>query len=73
MKKNKNYLIDEAFENLPIKLKCEVLNITEETLALPKFRGMSLEQIISDEWLKQTNSQKRKLILETPILETPII
>ena len=73
MKKNKNYLIDEAFENLPIKLKCEVLNITEETLALPKFRGMSLEQIISDEWLKQTNSQKRKLILESPILETPII
>lgn len=68
MKKNKNYLIDEAFENLPIKLKCEVLNITEETLALPKFRGMSLEQIISDEWLKQTNSQKRKLILETPII-----
>ena len=73
MKKNKNYLIDEAFENLSTKLKCEVLNITEETLALPKFRGMSLEQIISDEWLKQTNSQKRKLILETPILETLII
>ena len=73
MKKNKNYLIDEAFENLPTKVQCEVLNITEETLALPKFRGMRLEQIISDEWLKQTNSQKRKLILETPILETPII
>ena len=62
MKKNKNYLIDEVFEKLPTKVKCEALNIKEETLSLPKFRGMSLEQIISDEWLKQTNSQKRKLI-----------
>lgn len=62
MSKEKNALMDSTFNSLDVEKKKELLCINENTMAMSRFKGLSVDVVINDLWNAKTNSQKRLLL-----------
>lgn len=62
MSKEKNETMNIKFNELNENIKMEILDITDDVLNAPRFRGIDKQVVINDIWFSKTNAQKRSIL-----------